>query len=130
SVVRELVRFAGSYQLVNVLEVLYLAILPVTVLRSFGAEASGIYALTTRLVQVALMLPDAFLLPILSGGTMVYASGCTERMNMLIIKSFKVTLGLTLLPLAFIVTFGVSMVFVWTGQSDLSFRTALWLVCT
>src|ERR1035441_9430002 len=40
SVVRELVRFGGSYQLVNVLEVLYISIVPITVLRMFGADAA------------------------------------------------------------------------------------------
>ena len=37
SALRELVRFAGSYQLVNVLEVLYATILPFMILRTFGA---------------------------------------------------------------------------------------------
>ena len=97
-VIPELVRFAGSYQLVNVLEVLYLSILPVTVLRAFGADAAGIYALATRLVMSAVMLSDAFLLPILSGGAMVYASGSQEEMRKLITKSFKITLGLCSIP--------------------------------
>lgn len=125
----ELFRFAGSYQLVNILEVLYLAILPVAVLRQFGAEASGIYALAIRLSSSVLMLPDAFLLPILSGGAMVYGSGSAEQMRLLIIKAFKVTMGLSLFPLAFLATFGTTMVLAWTGQADSSFRVTLWLVC-
>jgi O-antigen/teichoic acid export membrane protein len=129
-VIPELVRFAGSYQLVSVLEVLYLSILPVTVLRAFGPDASGIYALATRLVASAVMLSDAFLPSILSGGAMVYASGSQEEMRKLITKSFKVTLGLCLFPLAFIAAFGPKMVFAWTGQADSSLRVALWLACT
>ncbi len=130
SVIGELVRFAGSYQLVNILEVLYLSILPVTVLRAFGANSSGVYALTTRVVTSALMLWEAFLLPILSGGAMVHASGSKEEMRRLIHKSFKLTLGVCLFPLTFIATFGPSIIFVWTGQADPSLPVALRLVCT
>ena len=128
-VIPELIRFAGSYQLVNVLEVLYVSILPVAVLRVFGADAAGIYAVATRLVMSAVMLSDAFLVPILSGGAMVYASGSQEEMRKLIAKSFKITLGLCLFPLAFIAVFGPTMVFAWTGQADSSLPVALWLVC-
>ena len=129
SVVRELVRFAGSYQLVNILEVLYAAILPFAILRAFGADAAGTYAIVTRLVTSAMMLQNAFLIPILSGGTLVYASGSTERMRALLVKSFKVTLALTLFPLGFISVFGMNIVFAWTGQDQPSFGTALKLVC-
>jgi O-antigen/teichoic acid export membrane protein len=129
SAVRELVRFAGSYQLANILEVLYLAVVPFTVLRILGANASGVYALTTRLSQSALMLPDALLLPILSGGAMVFASGSAEQMKRLIAKSFKVTLALGLFPLAFIAVFGPKVVFAWTGEVNSSLRVGLWLVC-
>jgi O-antigen/teichoic acid export membrane protein len=128
-VIPELVRFAGSYQLVNVLEVLYVSILPVAVLRVFGADAAGIYAVATRLVMSAVMLSDAFLVPILSGGAMVYASGSQEEMRKLIAKSFKITLGLCLFPLTFIAVFGPTMVYAWTGQADSSLRTVLWLIC-
>jgi O-antigen/teichoic acid export membrane protein len=128
-VIPELVRFAGSYQLVNVLEVLYVSILPVAVLRVFGADSAGIYAVATRLVMSAVMLSDAFLVPILSGGAMVYASGSQGEMRKLIIKSFKITLGLCLFPLAFIAAFGPTMVFAWTGQASSSLQIALWLVC-
>lgn len=129
SVIPELIRFAGSYQLVNVLEVLYGSILPVAILRVFGADASGIYALAIRLVGSAVMLSDALLLPILSGGAMVHASGSDEEMRKLIVKSFKITLGLCLFPLGFIAVFGPKMVFAWTGQTNPSLPVALWLVC-
>jgi O-antigen/teichoic acid export membrane protein len=129
SVLHELFRFAGSYQLVNILEVLYGAILPVAVLRTFGAEASGVYAIATRLVGSALMVQDAMLLPILSGGTMVYASGSADRMAVLLTKAFKFTLALALLPLAFIGTYGTAIVFAWTGQTIASLRVALWFIC-
>jgi O-antigen/teichoic acid export membrane protein len=130
SVVPELIRFAGSYQLVNVLEVFYASILPVAILRVFGADASGIYALAMRLVMSAMMLSDAFLVPVLSGGAMVFASGSEREMQRLIAKSFKITVGLSLFPLTFIGAFGPRMVFAWTGQTDTSFQVALWFVCT
>ncbi len=129
SVIHELFRFAGSYQMVNILEILYVSILPVTVLRAFGANASGVYAITSRVVTSALMLWEPFLLPILSGGAMVYASGSKEEMRRLIHKSFKLTFGVCLFPLTFIALFGPTMIFAWTGQTDPALRSALWLVC-
>lgn len=128
-VLYELFRFAGSYQAVNILEVLYNAILPFAILRSFGAEAAGVYALTTRIVMSALMVQDSFLLPILSGGTMVYASGSPETMQMLVRKAFKVTLGFSLLPMAFISLFGTIIVYAWTGLDFPAIRISLYIVC-
>src|SRR5260221_153966 len=128
-VLYELFRFAGSYQLVNVLEVLYASIIPIAILHTFGADMSGVYAVASRVVVSAAILIDAFLSPILSGGTMVYASGSAERMERLIRKAFKITLGLSLFPLGFIATFGTQIAYAWTGQSDSSFRFAFWLLC-
>jgi O-antigen/teichoic acid export membrane protein len=129
SVCYELARFAGSYQLVNLLEVLYGSILPFAILRAFGAESAGVYAVVTRVVTSAAVLLDAFLPPILSGGTMVYASGATGKLQSLLIKAFKVTLALSLFPLGFIAVFGSTMAYAWTGQSNAAFRTAFVLVC-
>jgi O-antigen/teichoic acid export membrane protein len=125
----ELFRYAGSYQLVNVMEVVYGAIIPVALLRVFGDEAAGVYALASRLQSSALMLPDAFLLPILSSGAKVYHSGMREEMNRLIAKSFKVTLALSLLPLAFLGVFGTTVVYAWTGQAPARLQATLWLLC-
>lgn len=128
SVLYELFRFAGSYQLVNVLEVVYASLLPFAILRAFGADSAGVYAIVIRVVGCATVLLDAFLPPILSGGTMVYASGSSERMQALLTKAFKVTLALSLFPLGFIAVFGTTIAFAWTGQADPTFRTAFWLV--
>jgi O-antigen/teichoic acid export membrane protein len=128
-VLYELFRFAGSYQLVNILEVLYGSLLPFAILRSFGANSAGVYAVVTKVVGSAAMVQAAFLPSILSGGTMVYASGSSERMQVLLTKAFKVNLLLSLLPLGFISLFGTTMVYAWTGQTDPSFGTAFWLVC-
>ena len=128
-VLRELFVFAGSYQLVNVLEVLYGAILPFAVLKFFGAHATGVYAVAGRLITAALLAQDAFLIPILSGGAMIAASASPERMQLLLTKSFKATLALALLPLAFIASNGSSMILAWTGQADASFTPTLWILC-
>jgi O-antigen/teichoic acid export membrane protein len=127
-VLRELIRFAGSYQLVSILQVLYAAILPITMLRAFGVDYAGIYALSLRLINPAQILQDSFLLSILSGGSMVYASGAVARMSNLIHKSFKVTLVFALVPLSFIACFGATIIFAWTGQHAPQFRTALFFV--
>ena len=129
TVLYELFRFAGSYQLVNVLEVLYGWLIPFIILRTFGAATTGVFAVVTRVVSSATILQDAFLSPILSGGTMVYASGAVEKMHVLVTKAFKVTLGLSLFPMSFISVFGPTMAYAWTGQSDPSFGPAFWFVC-
>jgi O-antigen/teichoic acid export membrane protein len=126
---RELVRFAGTYQLRSILEVLYLAIAPITILRTFGAQSAGVYALSARLLSTATTATDAFLLPILTGGTAVFTAGSVVAMRALVVKSFKVTLALGLLPLAFMSVFGTTLIYAWTGQTDPSLRAALWLVC-
>jgi O-antigen/teichoic acid export membrane protein len=125
----ELFRYAGSYQLVNVMEVVYAAIIPIALLRVFGGEAAGVYALASRLQVSAQMVPDAFLFPILSGGAMAYSSGCGNAMQKLIDKAFKATLVLTLFPLGFIAVFGTSIIYAWTGQKHDSLQLALWLLC-
>jgi O-antigen/teichoic acid export membrane protein len=129
SVLRELFRFAGSYQLLNLLEVVYSSVIPLALLRVFGATAAGVYAVVTRVATSAGMLQDAFLGPILSGATMVFASGSAERMYALIRKAFKVTLGIALLPLGFIAAFGPTLAYAWTGQEAPAFRATFWLVC-
>jgi O-antigen/teichoic acid export membrane protein len=129
SMLPELFRFAGSYQLLNLLEVLYSSVIPLAMLKVFGATAAGVYAVVTRIATSAGMLQDAFLGPILSGATMVFASGSAERMYALIRKAFKVTLGIAILPLGFIAAFGPLLAYAWTGQESHEFRVAFWLVC-
>jgi len=129
TVLRELARYACTYQLVNITEVVYAAIIPVALLRVFGDEAAGVYALAARLVISAQILSDAFLLPILSGGAKVYGSGNLTGMQKLIEKAFKINLGLALFPLSFVAVFGSSIVYAWTGQSPHSFEAALRVLC-
>jgi O-antigen/teichoic acid export membrane protein len=128
-VLYELFRFAGSYQLVNVLEVLYASIIPLAVLKTFGADMSGVYAVVNRVVGCASVVQEAFLSPILSSGSMVFASGSAEKMQALVTKAFKVSLGLSLFPLGFIAVFGPTIAFAWTGQANPAFAGAFWLIC-
>jgi len=124
-----LFRFAGSYQLLNLLEVLYGSIVPLALLKVFGANSAGVYAVVTRVASSTGMLQDAFLGPILSGATMVFASDSAERMYALIRKAFKVTLGIAILPLGFVAAFGPTLAYAWTGQKAPEFRFTFWLVC-
>jgi O-antigen/teichoic acid export membrane protein len=128
-VVRELFRFAGSYQLVNILEVVYLAIVPLFVLRFFGAETTGVFAVANRLVTAALLLQDAFLIPLLSGGTFISAEGSATRMAVLVRKSFKTILCLAMLPLAFVAANGTTIISAWTGEANGFFGPAVWVLC-
>jgi O-antigen/teichoic acid export membrane protein len=128
-VVPELFRFAGSYQLVNVLEILSMSILPFGILRLLGARASGVYAICTRLTGVGSSIQDASLLPLLSGGTLLYASQATEQIRLVMNKMFKWTLVVTIAPLAFVAVFGPTLVMAWTGQSDPMFRVGLPWLC-
>lgn len=118
-VFRELLRYAGSYQLVSVLQMVYASLIPVAMLRGgFGADMVGIYALAQRLVSPVEMMRSALFVPMLSGGAMVYASGAIERMRTLLINSFKATLLLSLPILTFVSTFGLTIVLAWTGTTN------------
>jgi O-antigen/teichoic acid export membrane protein len=128
-VVPELIRFAGSYQLVNVMEILYSSILPFGILRLFGARASGVYAICTRMSGAANSIQEASLLPLLSGGTMIYASQAKEQIQVMIKKTFKWTLVVTLCPLGFVAVYGPTLIMAWTRQTDPMIRTGLWFLC-
>ena len=108
---------------------LYVAILPMTILKWFGADAAGAFAVVNRLVAAAVLFQEAFLVPVLSGASHVYASGSVDRMLTILAKSFKATLAGAMLPLAFIASHGPLILLVWTGQSGSVFRVAFWLIC-
>jgi len=129
SEVRELVRFGASYQLVSMLELLYAAVLPVAILKFFGANAAGVFALAARLVSFATLVQGSYLQAILSGGSLVYAAGSMEQTNAFIVKSFKAMVVISVLPLAFIALYGAKIAFVWTGQSDPLLEGAVCLLC-
>ena len=129
SALPELIRYAGSYQIVNILEVIFNAIIPIALLRVFGADAAGLFALGFRLQNSAQMLSDAVLLPILSGGAKIFGSGSIREMNLVIAKAFKATLALALMPLGFLAAFGTLVVFAWTGETNPALRITLWLLC-
>ncbi len=123
----ELIRYAGSYQLVNVLELLYGAVVPLVLLKYFGATPAGIFAVAARLTASALVAQDALIMPILSGGALVFASQNAEQVRLFLAKAFKMTLALTIPPLALVGAFGTTMVMAWTGQDAPEFRSAILL---
>lgn len=126
--VPELIRFAGSYQLINLLDVVASLIIPVAILRNFGANLAGVYAVVSRIAGTAASLQYQFLVPLLSAGAMVFASGSAEKMRALLTKAFKVTLGLSLFPLGFLVTLGPTLAYAWTGQTSPKFGTTFLLI--
>ena len=87
TVLPELFRYAGSYQMVNMLEIVYGAVVPIALLRVFGADSAGVFAIAGRLLGSAAMLPDSLLPSILSGGSKVFASSSIEEMRRLIAKA-------------------------------------------
>ena len=112
----------------NFLEVLYGSILPVVVMRTYGPQLAGVYAVVTRVVGIAGTIQEPILGPILSGAAMVYASRSAKRMQLFVTKAFKVTLGLSLFPLGFVAIFGTTLAYAWTGERIPSFRVAFGLV--
>lgn len=125
STYRELARFAGSYQLLNLLEVGYQSIWPIILLRAFGADAAGISALALRIVTATLIGMDAFCMPIYAGAAMVFATGQKERICSFLAKAFKVTLLASLPPLAFVAVVGAGIIHAWTGQTGPLFAGAV-----
>jgi O-antigen/teichoic acid export membrane protein len=127
----ELVRFAGSYQLVNFLEIGYLSIWPIVLLKSFGPEAAGISALALRIVSATLIGMDALCMPIHAGAAKVFASEKGERVRSFLDKAFKVTLLVSVLPLTLIAVFGAQIIQAWTGQTGPLFAVAVfWTAIT
>lgn len=128
SVAPELLRFAGSYQLLSTLQMVYGAIVPIAVLRGYGADAAGVLGIATRLTSPVAMCLYAFLVPILSGSAMVYATGSTEQMARLLAQATKITLAMTIVPLGLVCAFGSNLILAWTGQSNSHFALAICLV--
>lgn len=124
----ELVRFTGSYQLLNLMELFYVGIVPIVLLRELGPSTAGVYAICDRLTRFATLALESSLVPLLSGGTMLFSIGSSERMRAFLSKTFKMSLIATLLPLAFATAFGPSAVMAWTGQASEYFRLGILLV--
>jgi O-antigen/teichoic acid export membrane protein len=118
SVGRELARFSGSYQLLNIMELFYVSVVPIVLLRELGAGAAGIYALCDRVARLAVTGLECSLVPLLSGSTSVFSTGSSEQMRAFVSKVFKLSLAGVLLPLAFTSAFGATAVLAWTGQGN------------
>jgi O-antigen/teichoic acid export membrane protein len=128
-VLRELVRFSGSYQLLNIMELFYVGVVPIVLLRELGANAVGVFAICDRLTRVMTLGLESSLVPLLSGSTTIFAGGSSARMRTFLSKVFKLCLILTVLPLSFAVVFGPPAVLAWTGQINPLFRYGILLVC-
>ncbi len=130
SVFPELLRFAGSYQLLNIIAVLYLNILPFAILKFFGAEAAGIYAICARLVEAAKFAPEALLQPLLSGGAFInYSKKAAKGIGLFFEKSLRATITLAIPALGFVMVFGEKIIFAWTGQQSELIFVGLILLC-
>lgn len=125
----ELLRFAGTYQLSNILEVVYVAVLPIAVMKLYGADAAGIFAISQRLVLVGALFLESLLLPLLSGGAKVHGSGSNAEMESLLHKSFKAALVFAMLPLGFVAFFGDALVMAWVGEHHEFLHAGLWFFC-
>ncbi|MGA7925715.1 MAG: hypothetical protein WCA20_06935, partial [Candidatus Sulfotelmatobacter sp.] len=127
-VIPELVRFTGSYQLQNIMEMFYVGLVPIVLLREIGAGAVGVFAICDRLTRFATMGLEASFVPLLSGSTMIFSLGSPDRMRAFLSKAFKMSLIATMLPLALASLFGPAAVLAWTGQTNSFFRLGICLV--
>ena len=127
-VIRELVRFTGSYQLQNLLEMFYVGVVPIVLLREMGAGAAGVFAICDRLTRFATMGLEASFVPLLSGSTTIFSLGSPARMRAFLSKAFKMSLVATMLPLALASAFGPAAVLAWTGQASGLFRLGISIV--
>lgn len=128
AVIPELVRFTGSYQVLNLMELFYYGVVPIVLLRELGAEAAGVYAICDRVTRFATMGFESSLSPLLSGSTAVFSAGSREQVGAFLKKVFKLTLLATVLPLAFVSAFGRSAVLAWTGQANALFGLGIILM--
>ncbi|MCZ2147208.1 MAG: lipopolysaccharide biosynthesis protein [Bryobacterales bacterium] len=128
AVLKELARYALTYQCVNILEVLYGVLLPVTILKYFGTDTAGVYAVASRLVTVAMMGADALILPLLTGGTMMLASATSQRKNTFLRTCFTLYVAITVFPLGFVAAFGTPIIKLWAGRADPQFGTTIYLL--
>jgi hypothetical protein len=58
---------------------------------------------------------------------MTYALGSIDKMRTFLVKSFRTNFALTLLPIAFMVSHGATIMYVCTGLVDPTIHTILWL---
>ncbi|MFX0202231.1 MAG: lipopolysaccharide biosynthesis protein [Candidatus Hodarchaeota archaeon] len=125
---KETLRFAGSYQVYNFLEIAYGGLLPFLVLRFFNPELTGIYAVSRRLVSLPFLVSESFLLPFLSGAAWTYAKGEIEEFSTLISKAMKFTITMLIPALVFISFSGKTILLGLTGHDSHLFTSGLILI--
>ncbi|MCC6586645.1 MAG: hypothetical protein IT168_08000 [Bryobacterales bacterium] len=128
SVLRDLTRYALTYQCVNILELLYGVLVPVTILRHFGSDTAGVYALASRLVTVAMMGADALIPPLLTGGAMMFTAAHADTLTSFIKLSFTILLAVVLFPLGFVAACGPPLIMLWAGHTDPRFEATIWIL--
>ncbi|MFX0196651.1 MAG: lipopolysaccharide biosynthesis protein [Candidatus Hodarchaeota archaeon] len=117
-VIKGVIPFIAGYQLLNCLEIAYASILPLLILKYFDPELTGIFAVCSRLINVAILIPEAFLLPLLSGAAWIYAKRKFEQFSFLLHDAMKFTLTVLVPILVFLSLFGNKIFFGLTGHQD------------
>ncbi len=125
----ELTRYAGTFYLQSVFEMLYLSLMPLVVLRFFGATATGVFAATMRLSQVAMVLSESLMLPLLSGGSKVFVESAAGGLRRVVEQAMRATLALGTPMLIFLAVFGDVVFGAYTGESSAIFLTGLRFIC-
>lgn len=128
SVVGELLRFAGSFQALGALEMLYMTLVPMMVMRYFGAHVSGVYGAATRLASVSSIAAESILLPLLSGSAYAATMGERERSHRLFQYSLKFVVFSSLPLLLFVSACSDAILFAWTGERSELFMAAMVLL--
>ena len=128
SVLKELFRFGASFQLVSMLELLYAAVLPVTILKFFGADAAHFCACSQigkRCDPHSGVLSSGYSF----GGSLVYASSSLDQTNAFVVKAIKAMSIISIIPLGFIALYGTKIAWVWTGKTDPLLAGTICLLC-
>ena len=127
-VVKDLVKFAGSFHLLGMLEMLYATLVPALIMRYFGASISGVYAAATRLIAVSSLAAESLMLPLLSGSAYIFSKGDQARNKFLFTYSFKFVV-FTALPLFLFMSFySDQILFAWTGERNDLFMPSMFLL--
>jgi len=128
SYLKEILRFAGSYQVYSFLEIAYAGILPFLMLKFFNPEITGIYAVSRRFVNLAALISESLLLPFLSGAAWTYGKGKLAEFSTLISKAMKFTMTVLVPALMFLSLFGRKILLGFTGHDSHLFTSGLILL--
>jgi len=128
NVAKDLVEYAGSFHLLGALEMLYLTVVPILVMRYFGPEISGLYAAATRLISLSSLTAESLLLPLLSVSAFVLQEGDQTKDKAVFTYSLKYMIFTGIPLLLFISFFSDQILFAWTGESHELFTPSMFLL--